>query len=407
MTPSTQRQPCLLQLFNRYRERGGEEQSADRIFHQAQRDFRMERLWWDSRDWDKKDAPGKLGQVRRLFYNPDSAREIEKLVREHGVDALLCHNIYPIGSPSIYHTAIRLDIPVIQFLHNFRPFSVGGPLWARDHVATDSLDLRHREEVLAGAWQNSRVKSALLSVVLKRLHASGWLRSVKAWVAISDFIRTKFIEAGIPAEHVHTLRHCWAPQGDNPNLADQGYYLYLARLIPEKGVAPTLEAWRILEQRLGPACPKLIVGGTGSQEDKVRAAVAASDKIEFLGWVDGAEKTRLIEGCRAMMAPSVCWEALGLVTYEAYDYRKPMLGAASGGLTETINDGVTGFIHQPGDGADLAESVIKLESMDVDARRAMGEAGYRWLLTEATLDRWQDRFAAIVSQTLESHRSQS
>ena len=67
MTSSQQRKPCLLQLFNRYRERGGEEQSAERIFHQAQRDFQMERLWWDSRDWDGKDAPSKLGQLRRFF----------------------------------------------------------------------------------------------------------------------------------------------------------------------------------------------------------------------------------------------------------------------------------------------------------------------------------------------------
>ena len=78
MSTTAHRPPCLLQLFNRYRERGGEEQSAERIFHQAQRDFRMERLWWDSRDWDRPEAPGKLGQLRRFFYNPDSARDIRR-----------------------------------------------------------------------------------------------------------------------------------------------------------------------------------------------------------------------------------------------------------------------------------------------------------------------------------------
>jgi len=396
--PSSQtRNPCLLQLFNRYRERGGEEQSAERIFLHAQRDFHMERLWWDSRDWDRPDAPGKLGQLRRLFYNPDSARDITRLVDEHQVKALLCHNIYPIGSPSLYHTAQKLDLPVIQYLHNFRPFSVGGPLWAGDHVAEQSMRLHHREEILAAAWQGSIFKSALFSLVLKRLHASGWLDSVKCWIAISDFIRTKFIEAGIPADRIHTLRHCWEIQNTNPDLPDQGYYLYLARLIPEKGVAVALHAWRILEEKLGPACPKLIVGGTGSQEDNVRAAAEASDKIEFLGFVEGTEKQRLIENCRAMLAPSVWWEALGLVTYEAYDCRKPMLASASGGLTETIQDGLTGFHHQPGNAADLAHSVQKLESLPPDARRAMGEAGHRWLIEEASQSHWQNRFTDIVS----------
>ena len=397
MTSSQQRKPCLLQLFNRYRERGGEEQSAERIFHQAQRDFQMERLWWDSRDWDGKDAPSKLGQLRRFFYNPDSARDITRLAEEHQVDALLCHNIYPIGSPSLYHTAQKLNLPVIQYLHNFRPFSVGGPLWAGDHVAEQSLQLKHREEILAGAWQNSVAKSALFSLVLKRLHSSGWLDTVKCWIAISDFIRDKFIEAGIPADRVHTLRHCWTPQNTRTDLPDEGYYLYLARLIPEKGVAVALAAWRILEETLGDACPKLIIGGTGNQEEKVRAAAAASDKIEYRGYVEGAEKQRLIENCRAMMAPSVWWEALGLVTYEAYDCRKPMLASASGGLTETIQDGVTGFLHERENAADLADTVKKLESMDPAARRTMGEAGNRWLLEEASKEQWQNRFTEIVS----------
>ncbi len=47
-----------------------------------------------------------------------------------------------------------------------------------------------------------------------------------------------------------------------------------------------------------------------------------------------------------MLAPSVWWEPLGLVTYEAYDYGKPMLAARSGGLSETVVAGLTGFLHE-------------------------------------------------------------
>lgn len=404
MIPAPNRKPRLLQLFNRYRERGGEEQSAERIFRHAGRDFEMDRIWWDSRDWDGPDAPSKLGQLRRFFYNPDTVREITRRHAEEPLDALLCHNIYPIGSPSIYHAAQQLGVPVIQYLHNFRPFSVGGPLWAGDHVATESLQLRHREEILAGSWQGSVFKSALFSLVLKRLHRSGWLDAVTCWIAISDFIRDRFIEAGIPAERIHTLRHCWEPRNTRADLPDRGYYLYLARLIPEKGVAVALEAWRLLEEKLGPACPTLVVGGTGSEEDRVRAAAEGSARIEFRGFVEGAEKRELIEHCRAMLAPSVWWEALGLVTYEAYDCYKPMLASDSGGLQETITDGVTGFHHRRGDAAALARTVEQLEALGPDGRRAMGEAGHRWLLEDADPARWLDRFSTIVHGTLDPHR---
>ena len=120
-------------------------------------------------------------------------------------------------------------------------------------------------------------------------------------------------------------------------------------------------------------------------------------KLNFVVSSTAAKKQRLIENCRAMLAPSVWWEALGLVTYEAYDCRKPMLASASGGLTETISDGVTGFLHERGSAVGLAESVKKLESMDPAARRSMGEAGNRWLLEEASKEQWQNRFTEIVS----------
>ncbi|NIP96389.1 MAG: glycosyltransferase family 4 protein, partial [Akkermansiaceae bacterium] len=64
-------------------------------------------------------------------------------------------------------------------------------------------------------------------------------------------------------------------------------------------------------------------------EGEVRAAADGSRTIGFPGFVKGDEKRALIDGCRAMLGPSVWWEPLGLVTYESYDAAKPMLAAAS------------------------------------------------------------------------------
>lgn len=387
----------VLQVFNRYRERGGEEKSAERIFRHAGEVCEIERLWWDSRDWDKPGAPGKFGQLKRMFYNEETAQELRAIIGRFRPDALLCHNLYPMGSPSIYHEAQRAGIPVIQYVHNFRPFSVGGSLWTGSEVATDSLQGNYRKEVMAGAWQDSVLKSALFALLLKRLHRSEILKVVQKWICISDFMGEQFLRAGLPADQISVLRHSWDAMPEAPEPRDDGHYLFLSRLVPEKGVDVLLEGWRLVVERLGERAPKLVVGGTGSREGVVKAAAEASPHVEFVGFVDGERKHELVSGCRAMLAPSVWWEPLGLVTYEAYDHGKPMLAAASGGLTETVSDRATGMLYRPGDPKALADAIVEFERLSSAERQAMGRKGREWLLAEADPSAWKARFSEIIT----------
>ena len=66
------------------------------------------------------------------------------------------------------------------------------------------------------------------------------------------------------------------------------------------------------------------------------------------------------------------------VLNEAYDYAKPMLAAASGGLSETVLDGQTGFLHEPGGAGGLARDVQAMEMMSAEERRTMGALGRQW-----------------------------
>ena len=390
----------ILQLFNRYRHRGGEEKSAERIFRHAGEGFEIDRLWWDSRDWDGPDGPGKLGQVRKMFCNEDSAAALRERIQSFGPDCLLCHNLYPVGSPSIYREALAAGVPVIQYVHNFRPFSVGGTLWTGTRVAEESLGGNYWAEVRTGAWQGSILKSGLFALVLRRLHKSGWLDAVKGWVGISDFMHDTLLRAGLPREQVFALRHSWDYRKTEPEWKDEGYYLYLARLVREKGVRTLLDSWEKLEEALGDSTPLLKVGGTGDEEQLVRAAAARSRKVEYVGYVDGDEKEKLIAGCRAMLAPSEWWEPLGLVTYEAYDLGKPMLASASGGLTETVEHGVSGWLSESGSPAALAAVVQKMEAMSRDQRWQMGLAGREWLKEEADPTEWKECFEKIVRRVV-------
>lgn len=392
----------VLQVFNQYAEQGGEEVWVDQVTSLSDETLRIHELRFLSRSWKMRGAPSPFTQAWRMWDNPESRRRLDWQVQDLRPDILLFHNLIPVASFGLYDEARKLGVPVLQYIHNFRPFSPSGTMWHGGRVHDSALRGNPWPEVAGRAWERSFKKTFLLAFHLKRLQASGWLDAVDRWIAVSEFMRLKFVEAGIPEEKVVTLRHCWTPEVSQPSSEDHGYYLFLGRLVPEKGVETLLTAWSRLRGILGNRCPRLIIAGTGPEESKVMAASARCDRIEYAGFVSGEAKHRLLAHCRAVLAPSIWWEPLGLIVYEAYDHAKPVIAASSGGLVETVREGEGGFLHKPGDSSSLVEAILRLEETGDHGRATMGMTGRRWLLQKASPDAWKTSFHGIIESVLQS-----
>lgn len=388
----------ILQIFNRYLQRGGEDNSVDRIARQIQEDgYTLERLEFRSDTWMAERS--RLEQATSLFYNGKAAQRITEVHRSFQPDLWLVHNIWPGISPAIYREAGRLGAPILQYLHNWRPLSVDGTLSVNGMPPQAPVHRRYLREVLEGRWQDSVAKTGLLAAAMRLPSLLGWDRSIKGWVVISEFMRDRLLENDWPADRTHALRHSFDIRPAPPT-KDDGFYLLLARLIPEKGISVLLEAWRLLEKQ-GDA-PQLLVAGTGPLAEAVKEAAARCPSIRYAGHVDGDQKADLLARCRAIVAPVLWWEPLGITPYEAYENGKPMLAASAGGLTETVIHGKTGLLHPPGDAAQLAADVRQMES-DPARTQEMGRRGRQWLELNASHEKWRKDFRAIVEKTLSSH----
>jgi glycosyltransferase involved in cell wall biosynthesis len=252
------------------------------------------------------------------------------------------------------------------------------------------------------AWEGSYAKTGLLAYYLRRFQKQGRLDSVTRWIAVSDFMRSKFIDAGIPAKRIFTLRHCWQPVAPIRPVLEGDYYLFLGRLVNEKGLQTLLEAWTLLEDELGPRCPRLIIGGTGPEEARVRGIALASRRITCAGFVASDEKAELLAHCRGVIVPSIWWEPLGLIVYEAYDHQRPVLAAMAGGLIETVQHGKTGYLHEPGAAECLANDVERMEAIGRDGRAAMGIAARQWLELSASPAVWRKELHRLLSEIIPS-----
>jgi glycosyltransferase involved in cell wall biosynthesis len=391
----TSRPRHFIDVFNRYASFGGEEDSVQRIVSSLQRAGHVvSRFLRESDEWLRPGAPARWRQPFLMMQNPGVLAELQALHERERPDAWILHNIIPVVSLGIYGLARELNVPIIQWLHNYRPLSPSGTLRAGETTLDAADPLAPLKEAWAGSWRGSRALTAWLALGQWMSRRRGDLDGVSAWIAISDAMRGPFERAGIPASRLHTLRHFYRFGPFDPSAGDGGYFLFLGRIVREKGVRELVDLWSAPELRH----VQLVIAGEGPllEESKSRA----SPNVRFAGFVRGAEKLRLLSACRGVIVTSVWDEPLGLVVYEAYEHGKPVLSNPAGGLRELIVDGETGRLIPLSDRRAWVDAILALDS-DRGARCTMGREGRRWLERNASEEGWHERFDAILREVLD------
>ncbi len=130
------------------------------------------------------------------------------------------------------------------------------------------------------------------------------------------------------------------------------YYICLGQLVGYKRFDIAVEAFR----RNG---KPLIVGGTGEELPRLQAMAKDSPNIEFRGHIRPDELPALLQNSRALVFPGE--EDFGIVPLEAMACGRPVIGFGSGGLMETVIDGVTGVFFTQPDTQSLAAAIERFE----------------------------------------------
>jgi glycosyltransferase involved in cell wall biosynthesis len=174
----------------------------------------------------------------------------------------------------------------------------------------------------------------------------------------------------------------------------------MGRLDVVKGVLVLLKAWEILEKECGGKAPILVIAGNGPLRSLVEERVAKLNSVQFVGVLTGDAKKRALKECKAVIVPSIWWEPLGLIVYEAYDYGRPVLASRSGGLPEIVLNGKTGLLHEPGNAEQLSQHVLEIERHP-ELILKMGSQGRVWLEQNTNEKDWQNAFSNVLNHALQ------
>jgi glycosyltransferase involved in cell wall biosynthesis len=171
---------------------------------------------------------------------------------------------------------------------------------------------------------------------------------------------------------------------------------FIGRLTDEKGIYNLVRAFAMISDR----SIKLVIAGRASDAEMEAIRTIAPDaNIEFLGFVDPNTFYSQVD---VVVIPSIWEDPAPLVLVEAWAAGRPVLGTPFGGMSEIIEEGISGWISSPSPAA-IAESIKRI-AKDPDTTRRLSDglmqmANKRSLKDVVASYREQFAYAASRHQT--------
>jgi len=144
------------------------------------------------------------------------------------------------------------------------------------------------------------------------------------------------------------------------------FYLHIGRFDPEKRIRMVVDACLKSKRKL------VLIGGEGRDKDTlnyVKKLSNSSPYIEYLGYVDGGDKRRLLSECRAVIYPPIS-EDFGIVPIEALASGKPIIVSNSGFPELLVRQKGCGVVCEPSADS-LVDGIKQIENIDWDPSELM------------------------------------
>ena len=179
--------------------------------------------------------------------------------------------------------------------------------------------------------------------------------------------------------------------------------LFLSNLRIRKGLFVVLEA-AIESLRRFPELEFVFAGEWESNVEREQAMAIAQDwlatnRLHFCGVVVGDEKHRLLLSCDFLVFPPIEPEGHPRVVLESMAAGLPIITTPQGAIVETVVEGETGFMVQPGNARAVAEKIAYLIEHP-EIRQAMGRAARERFLKHYTAEASASRLANVFVQVL-------
>lgn len=273
--------------------------------------------------------------------------------------------------------------PAIVHAHWWFPGGLVGS-WISSLAGVPLITTMHGSDVRL-AMGNGLARTLLRRI----LSNSSAVTTVSSWLASQ--VKAMAPESNPIVSPMPVATHLFTPGG--PRQSDR--LLFVGRLNAQKGISLLLQALAVMRHRA-----ELDVVGDGTNRDALRAeatSLGIADRVHWHGALPQPQLPGFYRAATALVVPSRD-EGFGLVAVEAQLCETPVIAFASGGLADTMEDGVTGYLVPPADASALATVLDRVVTSE--NRHEIGRAGRQSALARFAPDSVARRYRKLYDSVL-------
>ncbi len=308
----------------------------------------------------------KLFYPFQIIYSRTARKKLRLVLNDFAPDVVHLNNFNFQLTPSIIYEIIRHEKKVrkkIRILYTAHDTQLVCPNHLMRIPATGELCQRciergYFECIKNSCIHDSKAKSILAAAEAMLYKCLKVYKYIDCVICPSYFIeqqllhrkefygKTKVLHNFISKEYSRTMEIRQKDSG----LERKGYVLYFGRFSAEKGIETLLKVCRELPQI------SFVFAGSGPLEEQVNEA----ENIKNVGFQEGRELVKLIQGAKFSIIPSECYENCPFSVMESITFGTPVIGSRIGGIPELVEEGKTGDLFCPGDARELKDKVESL-----------------------------------------------
>lgn len=178
--------------------------------------------------------------------------------------------------------------------------------------------------------------------------------------------------------------------------------LFVGRLVPVKNLAAWLKvAGLVLAQDNAVTFEIVGDGPLRSQLEQTADELGIKARVTFRGAVAYEQLSEIYQNADIFLITSN-YEGFGRVAVEAYLHQIPVVATKITGIEDIVDDGRTGFLHEPGDLEGMARSILKLLDND-PLRQQMGQSGYTEVCARFNPQELSRRWMELLVKTAQDY----
>ncbi len=209
--------------------------------------------------------------------------------------------------------------------------------------------------------------------------------------------KTKIVHPGVEADFQINKNKLQNIQKQY-NLANKTVIFSIGRLVKRKGFIDVARAMQQISQDYPDT--HYFIAGDGPEKMALLDYSMQNKNITFLGRINDEEKNAWLAACDIFIMPAYAKEAdfegFGIVYLEANIAGKPVIAGNSGGVSEAVEDGVSGILIEPHNINSIAQAIVRLVSQPA-LRQQLGRQGHDRAVEWFNWERQIARFYKIIN----------